>query len=391
MSKNKVCLNMIVKDESPVIIRCLETLVGFIDSYVIVDTGSSDGTQQLIKDFMDSKDIPGEVYNRPWVNFEKNRNEALDLAYKENVSDYIFFIDADEMFHCNKLQIVKEAIGHELDYYLIEKHFGGMRYALPALIKKTSLLKWSWKGVVHEALTPIDTPEFSRNDAKVGQLALCNISARHGEGIRSRGKTLEEKFLADAKVLEDELEKNPEDTRSRFYLAQSYRDAGKPDLAINSYEIRSKMGGWNEEVYYSYFQIGCLLLSKDKYSEAVTKMLKACATKRDRSLEPLYHLLKYCRKNKMFEEANLWGNMALAFLEKPKRDILFVPHDVYAWGLLDEFAISLAESGSYVEGFNYMNKLMHTKNIPGEARERIFRNTLVVLNKIPALAQPEIQ
>ncbi|MFI5334997.1 MAG: hypothetical protein ACHQT8_07570, partial [Chlamydiales bacterium] len=74
----KICLNMIVKDESAVIEKCLSTVKPLIDYWVIVDTGSKDGTQDLIRNFL--KDIPGELHERPWVNFEYNRNEALDLA-----------------------------------------------------------------------------------------------------------------------------------------------------------------------------------------------------------------------------------------------------------------------------------------------------------------------
>ena len=78
---------MIVKNESPVIEKCLASVKGMIDYWVIVDTGSTDGTQQIIKNFM--KDVPGKLYERPWVNFAHNRNEALDLA--RNKTDYAYF------------------------------------------------------------------------------------------------------------------------------------------------------------------------------------------------------------------------------------------------------------------------------------------------------------
>src|ERR1700732_422892 len=65
--KKTVCLNMIVKDETRVIRRCLESVKPVIDYWVIVDTGSTDGTQAMIKDFM--KDVPGELQERPWVDF----------------------------------------------------------------------------------------------------------------------------------------------------------------------------------------------------------------------------------------------------------------------------------------------------------------------------------
>jgi glycosyltransferase involved in cell wall biosynthesis len=90
--KQQICLNMIVKDESKIIKRGLATVKPIIDYWVIVDTGSTDGTQQIIKDFM--QDIPGELHERPWKNFAYNRNQALALA--KGKADYILFMDADE-------------------------------------------------------------------------------------------------------------------------------------------------------------------------------------------------------------------------------------------------------------------------------------------------------
>jgi glycosyltransferase involved in cell wall biosynthesis len=78
MSKATICLNMIVKDEAPVIRRCLATVRPFIDFWVIVDTGSRDGTQAIISEFL--QDLPGELIERPWVDFAHNRSEALAAA-----------------------------------------------------------------------------------------------------------------------------------------------------------------------------------------------------------------------------------------------------------------------------------------------------------------------
>ena len=54
-----LCLNMIVKNESKVIIRALESVVNIIDCFVICDTGSTDNTVQLIKDFFSAHNISG--------------------------------------------------------------------------------------------------------------------------------------------------------------------------------------------------------------------------------------------------------------------------------------------------------------------------------------------
>ena len=56
-----ICLNMIVKNESKIIFRLLETVLPIIDTYCICDTGSTDMTKELIKEFFDVRCIEGKV------------------------------------------------------------------------------------------------------------------------------------------------------------------------------------------------------------------------------------------------------------------------------------------------------------------------------------------
>src|ERR1700733_8577172 len=138
-----ICLNMIVKDETPVIQRCLESVKPLIDYWVIVDTGSTDGTQEVIREFM--KDIPGELHEDVWVDFEYNRNQALALA--KNKGDYLFFIDADE-----KLLLPSPFVKLHLDKdgYYITTEYAGTQYKRLQLIKGD--LNWKWEGKIHEVL-----------------------------------------------------------------------------------------------------------------------------------------------------------------------------------------------------------------------------------------------
>jgi glycosyltransferase involved in cell wall biosynthesis len=89
----RVCLSMIVKNEAAVIERCLASVLPHIDAWAICDTGSSDGTQDLIRRRL--VHLPGELIERPWVDFATNRNEALDLARRHG--DYALVVDADDI------------------------------------------------------------------------------------------------------------------------------------------------------------------------------------------------------------------------------------------------------------------------------------------------------
>ena len=93
----KVCLNMIVKNESKIILRLLESVVKIIDSYCICDTGSTDNTVSIIENFFASHGIPGKIPREPFRDFAHNRSFALKQCETMPV-DYILLLDADMIF-----------------------------------------------------------------------------------------------------------------------------------------------------------------------------------------------------------------------------------------------------------------------------------------------------
>ena len=71
--KKTLCLNMIVKNESKIITRFLDSVIGLIDSFCIVDTGSSDNTIEIIMKYFQDKSIEGKLGFINFINFEKTR------------------------------------------------------------------------------------------------------------------------------------------------------------------------------------------------------------------------------------------------------------------------------------------------------------------------------
>src|SRR5437773_8058324 len=92
-----VALCMIVKNEAHVIRRYLESHKDVIDTWCIVDTGSTDGTQQIVRDTMAELGIPGELHEREWIDFGTNKTEMLQLA--KGRADYLLQNDADHIWH----------------------------------------------------------------------------------------------------------------------------------------------------------------------------------------------------------------------------------------------------------------------------------------------------
>ena len=72
----RICLNMIVKNESKIIKRLLDSVVDTIDTYCICDTGSNDNTVEIIQTYFKQKQIPGVVIHEPFRDFGYNRTYA---------------------------------------------------------------------------------------------------------------------------------------------------------------------------------------------------------------------------------------------------------------------------------------------------------------------------
>ncbi|POX49977.1 hypothetical protein C3488_16065 [Streptomyces sp. Ru72] len=134
---------MIVKDEAPVIRRCLESVRSLIDTWVIVDTGSSDGTQDVIREVY--SDVPGVLYERSWKGFDGSRTEAIELA--RSSGDYLLFMDADDVMEVEPGFRMPE-LTH--DGYSIAVHHGPVIHWRPTLA--ATRLPWRYIGVLHEYL-----------------------------------------------------------------------------------------------------------------------------------------------------------------------------------------------------------------------------------------------
>jgi hypothetical protein len=360
---NRICLNMIVKDEIHVLERLFTSVKDIIDYYVIVDTGSTDGTQKFIKDWMESHGIPGQLYSHAWENFEVNRNQALNYAAKCGKADWLLLIDADE-----ELVVEDLAAFTNLEpgvSYRMEKHNQSIRYGLPNLVSITNT-SWSWHGVVHEYLSP-EVP------AEIKPFTGACIKVHPEMSSRSEGNA-RAKFLRDADLLEKALAKEPGNNRYWFYLAQSYRDAGFTQKAYETYLYRSSMLGWAEENFVAKLQAGRLSIELGMpYSLTLKLLLEAFETRPVRGAEPLHTLASYCRVKGLFSQAYLYAKHA-SEIPFPSKEMLFVEPDLYSWKILDELAVAAYWTGRYAESFQVCSKILNNHEIPEADRARISNN-----------------
>jgi glycosyltransferase involved in cell wall biosynthesis len=351
---------MIVKDEAKVIERCLSSVKGLVDYWVIVDTGSSDGTQEIIKKFMSN--VPGELHERPWVNFSHNRFEALKLA--KNKGDYLLFIDADEVLvlkdHFEKPALDKDS------------------YVIPVLLNESegvyinrgflidNHLDWRWEGVLHEQLK-------CTKEHNIEFIKTAEIHATAQDGARARDPN---KYMKDAELLEKGLVSEPDNSRYVFYLAQSYLNAGKPDLALKNYQRRSEMvGGWEEEVYISKYMIGLIQELSGLSSETFVDSYCKAYLSRPSRVEPLYKLANYFFRTQNFILGYVVAKQGLN-IPVPD-DILYVEKPLYEHGLLFEFANCAYELGRFTEAKESYERLLKVPSLPQDTKRRVQKNLIL--------------
>ena len=360
----KLGLCMIVKDESHVIERCLESVSKHIDTWLICDTGSTDGTQDIIREFFKKKGIPGEVVEIPWEGFGKSRTKAFQLA-KERMK-YAFVIDADDTLEGNPAWPNTMTA----DAYTCAIKRGEFLWYRNQIFKTEC--DWRYEGVLHEYAS---CDKLSTNEAVTIKLGGDYHVEARTEGGRNLDITPQEKYLKDAEILTDALtnEKSPyfepENTRYAFYLAQSYFDAGEYELSREWYLKRAQCAGWEEEVYYSMFRVGIINAILERPMHEIVEAFLQCWSYRPNRAEPLFQIARLYRNNGNPRLGYLYAKQGLN-IPYPENDILFISHEVYQWQLLDEIAASAFYLHHFEEGMAASKMLLNMPEFPKEHHQR---------------------
>ena len=362
-----ITLCMIVKNETHIIKECLESMLPYIDRYDITDTGSEDGTPELIREFFDEYDIPGEVYLSDWKGFGDHdgnvgsRTEALKNCDKN--ADYAWMIDADD-YISGEFNFPEKMDAESYSIRLGREEFTWWRNQ----IFKTKI-GWSYVGVLHEyaALNPERQPDTGRI---FGDYYICARTL----GARNVGIDTVEKYSRDANVLEKALKKEPTNSRYQFYLAQSYFDSQQFEKSLEAYEKRSTMGGWEEEVFYSIYRSGMIKALLNRPWEEIQQAFLEAYNFRPIRAEPIYQIARIYRQIRNQPRLGyMFARMALE-IPYPKEDILFVGDDIYKYQILDEVGATAFYAGKPHVGYAACKRLVEENLIPEHEKERVIAN-----------------
>ena len=341
--KSGLCLNMIVKNEARVIERAIASARPYITSWAISDTGSTDGTQDIIKNAL--ADIPGKLIERPWKSFEHNRNEALLLA--EPMAGHILILDADEMLEVDGNL---DPNGLKADSYRIRKIRGPFSYYVPNIIK--SGLGWRWIGIIHEYL---------HSDAERETVHLDHVRIESPpDGARSQSR---DTYRHDAQILESALIDEPDNARYVFYLANAYRDCGDLDRAILNYQRRKAMGGWEEELFVAAWRLAeCKLARGDDWEGCLAAFFRAHERDPSRA-EPLFIAGRAAAKRGDWATAYMILSRAAA-IPHPGQVRHLIMEDIYEYRALLDAGVAAHQLGLYEEAIALNDRLIARTNVP---------------------------
>lgn len=363
LPRYQIGLCMIVKNESHIVHEVLQASLPFIDTFCILDTGSTDNTVQIIRDFYESKGINGVVHEGDWKGFGKSRSEALKLC--DGKMDYILMIDADDLIEGPPN--VKDFLLRAL--YLTTPNAANIHIRRGIIeYERTQLFKandgWRYVGVLHE---------YPTNDKPNVHVRLPKEIWMTGRTIGARSMLEGNKYQRDAETILEALKEEPENHRYMFYLAQSYRDAGMNAESIEWYIKRFEIGGWIEERYVCALNLTRLLQSKEW-------AWKAHELFPQRS-ESLVSYIAICRSQSKWSRELLSMALYAAQIPKPEGTFLFLEGDTYDWKVWDELSIVSCFCGAFDVAKQAYLRLLNDKKFPADQEARIrenFKQTLML-------------
>ena len=337
---------MIVKDEETIIERAFDSLKNVFDSYIICDTGSTDNTVNVIKNWMDINNKKGEIIFKDWVNFGFNKSYLWEYFWNNNKeSEYIIFLDADEVFITNPedtksyLSIEdSDRLYNELEsekscsIFYVDTLFGNLRYQRWQICRNNQL--YVWKQPVHECL------EGTTNNTNKRIEWFYNLARKEGNSSRNPNR-----YEKDVEMFLDYLKENPGESRATFYLAQTYESVCT-DKAIEWYKKRIELNyGWNQEKYMACLRLGRIT---DNMEDKIKYWMLGTTICQER-LECYYELFMYFYKKDDHNRAFGFGTMAPVSREY-NASFLFVENNIYDYNFDFNFAVSCYYSKNYLKG-----------------------------------------
>jgi len=358
---------MIVRDSAAFIEETLTTALPHVDTWCIVDTGSVDNTCAVITRFFAERGLAGTLHQRPWRGFGPSRTEALELA--RGTADYALMLDADDL------------IVGSLDTEQLAADGYRVRFGPDTVYWRTALFRldrrWEYRGVVHEYAVCLDDGATTENLQGDYHVVFRSLGTRSQDPNR---------YLADARALLEDWEREA-DPRTAFYIASSMRDGGDDAAALEWFERRVSMTGWDEETFLAALE---LARCKERLGYDPPDLIDAYTQawrSRPHRAEALYELARRHTIDGNWRDAYLVICRAAA-LPLPADDLLFVATALYQWGIPLLRFVCAQRLGLTSEALSIADELLSSPTFPDSERERLlYGRNLIAHSQIDARIQ----
>jgi len=302
-------LAMIVKNEEKVLARCLDSIKDIVDEIIIVDTGSTDKTVEIAKEYT------SDVHYFEWIdNFAVARN----FAFSKATCDYTMWLDADDYFEESeqqKLLELKKTLDTSIDvatlkYNLAFDEFGNVTMSnyRERIVKRERNFKW--EEPVHECITP------------AGKIQRFEIAVTHGKKDRTHSHR-------NIDIYEKQTNLS---ARGTFYYARELHTHNRLEDAITQFEKFLNSGeGWKEDNITACFDLHNIYRSLGKKQKGLTYLFQTFIYDLPRARN-CCKIGEYFMDKQDYRQAVYWYELALnpnshyeaGFFQKDFCD--FVPH-----------------------------------------------------------------
>ena len=370
--KTLMALVMMVKNEEKRITVSFDSVKDYTDTFVILDTGSTDTTIEICREYCKKNNITLHLKEDPFVNFCYSRNVLLDFADESlKKQRYLLQLDCNDELRNHKelMEFMTTYRGTATGFYLKQQWWTGNNMDSYFNIRMCkSHAKWRYKGVVHEYIIQegLTVKELRLSGGKTTE-RLENI-------VLFQDRTLDDdksfkRFFRDKEMLFGEFLREPKDPRTLFYLAQTCGCLGNMQDAYKFYclRINNEEPGFIEEIYQSYFRLGEISQHLGHpWQESVEWYLKAYA--HSQRAEPLIRLAEhYIQQNHFGEKkpdymlAYMYASMACKLIF-PLNQILFVDRRCYFYKRYHVLGVVAYHVQQYKEGAEACIKALMAEN-----------------------------
>lgn len=352
---HKISFAIIMRDAEKTIGACLDSVKGFVDEYVIVDTGSKDRSVEIAKAYTPT------VHHFEWIyDFSAARNYAFGLC----TGDFVFWMDADDTINSEDVEKIKRLKLSDVDmvimpYNYARDEFGAVISVVPRERFIRRSLNRKWEEPIHECVPLRDRQRFE------------NIPIQHHKqhGTSERNLEILEKIVWDGSKFRDNI-----NSRNIYYLGKEYQDFGKLDKAIVCLTefVRLSNGFW-EDIYYAWYKLALCYLQLNNESEFFRCIFESIKIE-PRRAEPYYQLGDYYIGKQKWNQAIHWFKMCLS-VEKPADLLASYQPEYYGWLPHLQLCVCYNNIGDVRKAFEHNEEVLKVR--PKDSRAINNRNILL--------------